>query len=548
MRKLEIESTRSYILGNDQPFLNRTHLTAMLRRWRRKLGYYSIYAALPAMIGSSPQEARSEEPAIVPDVRASAAGAGIFARNLGQSCSTPEILRRRSEYRLPGQRGEYNIFTELAGRDDCPGAPIPSGTYTAAAPFMDSGTTVGADNTVNQARFVDYCYYAYEADGPDQIYSFTLTGFGSDPTIQVSTSSSVYRPLIYVMSNKFNRVGCPSGTGNTVCGLHTIAYAQNGTAALGRQSVQQLPLNVPLYLFIDGQTTGPKSSGPYTLRIQDVGIAPAQPPPPSALVKPKFDFDGDERADISVFRASTGFWWLNRSDQGVTGTQFGISTDKIVPADYDGDGKTDMAVYRDGLWLWLDSSTGTFRQAGWGIAADTPQPADYSGDGRAELTVFRAGTWFVYNIATGIAVSEQFGVATDRPVADDYDGDGRTDYAVYRDGVWYLQRSTQGFAALQFGLRSDKLVPADYDADGKTDLAVYRNGTWYVQRSLLGFTAFQFGEPSDIPVPGDYDGNGHADAAVFRDGVWYVQQSQSGFAAIPFGLANDKPVPAAFLP
>ena len=269
----------------------------------------------------------------------------------------------------------------------------------------------------------------------------------------------------------------------------------------------------------------------------------------SAVPQPaRFDFDGDGRADISVFRPSDRVWYLNQSTNGFAAAQFGLSTDKITPADYDGDGKTDIAVYRDGFWYWLNSSNGNFNAIQFGQTNDIPQPADFSGDGRAELAVYRNGNWFMLNLTNNQFNAAQFGIATDKPVVADYDGDGRADYAVYRDGVWYLNRSTQGFAAIQFGISTDKLVPADYDADGKTDLAVYRDGTWYLLGSQTGFTAFQFGNASDVPAPADYDSDGKTDAAIYRNGTWYLRQSANEFSAVLFGLTNDIPVPSAFAP
>jgi len=263
------------------------------------------------------------------------------------------------------------------------------------------------------------------------------------------------------------------------------------------------------------------------------------------------DFDGDGKSDISVFRPENGFWYILGSQNGFSGTQFGAISDRIVPADYDGDGRTDLAVYRDGNWFLQRSSAG-FSSVSFGVSTDIPQPADFDNDGKAELAVFRPsnGYWYVMNLVTGEFTATQFGQAGDRPVAADYDGDGKADYAVYRNGNWYILRSQDGFIGVGFGEAADKPVPADYDGDGRTDIAVFRpsNGTWYLQRSTAGFTGIQFGISTDLPTPADYDGDGKTDIAVFRNGMWYLQRSTQGFTGVTFGADTDKPVPNAFIP
>lgn len=267
-----------------------------------------------------------------------------------------------------------------------------------------------------------------------------------------------------------------------------------------------------------------------------------------------YDFDGDGRDDLSIFRrnaAAAEWYWLNSSTNQSSGIQFGAGADQIVPADYDGDGKTDISVFRNGDWYRLNSSNGLFVAAHFGQSTDVPVAADYDGDTKVDLAVYRQGNWYILNSSNDSFRAEQFGIASDKPIVGaDFDGDGRADPAVYRDGTWYGMRSRAGFFGAQFGIASDKPVAGDYDGDGKTDIAVYRpsDGVWYLLRSNLGFTATQFGIATDKSVPADYDGDGKTDLAVYRGGNWYLLCSQQGFIATQFGTADDAPVPNAFSP
>jgi uncharacterized delta-60 repeat protein len=264
-----------------------------------------------------------------------------------------------------------------------------------------------------------------------------------------------------------------------------------------------------------------------------------------------YDFDGDGKSDVSLFRPSEGNWYLLQSTAGF---HFGNDSDKIAPADYDGDGKTDFAVYRspENTWYIQNSTTG-FVAANFGVLEDIPQSGDYNGDGKAEIAVWRPseGNWYTMDPATGVTTGFHFGTTGDKPVVGDYDGDGKMDYAVYRpsEGNWYLLQSTAGFSAFHFGVAEDKPVPADYDGDGKTDFGVFRpsEGNWYLMKSTEGFTAFHWGLSTDLPTPADYDGDGKADIAVFRDGQWYLQQTAAGYTVVNFGLAGDKPAPNALV-
>jgi len=291
----------------------------------------------------------------------------------------------------------------------------------------------------------------------------------------------------------------------------------------------------------------------WSLRF-DVGGAADQPVPA--------DYDGDGLADTAVYRAATAEWFVLRSRDGALALSFGApGLDLPVPADYDGDGRDDLAVYRPttSQWFILRSRDGGLATSFGAPGLDQPVPADYDGDGRDDVATYRpaSGQWSILRSQAG-ATATAFGAANlDVPVPGDYDGDGKNDLAVFRPttGQWLIARSTAGAMVVQFGAANlDVPQPADYDGDGRTDLAVFRPTTaqWLIRRSTAGPLVAQFGASNlDQPIPGRYDGDNRDDLAIFRPTTaqWMIVGSAGGAQVRSFGMAGvGRPLSASLRP
>ncbi len=297
------------------------------------------------------------------------------------------------------------------------------------------------------------------------------------------------------------------------------------------------------------------------------------------------DFTGDGRTDWATIAnlaapAGTPLRWkiLGNPASAAPNAAFrrdfdyGLRGDVVVPRDYTGDRKTEVAVWRPGapgIYYVSQFPTGTagitLEQAvPWGQTGDrlTAQ-GDYDGDGKVDYTVVRQNattgsvTWYIMSSSTNTQRAFQFGsVPTGTSFAAtegaDFNGDGRDELVLFTYTTttgagltFYIGDANTGAGVLTIpygNFATDYVItPADYTGDNRADILVSRQlltGSpmdWYIRNTATGATtAFSFGisgftSAADLPIRGDYDGDGHHDIAVYRrsNQTFYYLRSSS---------------------
>ncbi|CAN5834073.1 hypothetical protein BH20ACI4_BH20ACI4_20190 [soil metagenome] len=289
------------------------------------------------------------------------------------------------------------------------------------------------------------------------------------------------------------------------------------------------------------------------------------------------DFDGDGKTDFAVTRSEgdSKIWYIWQSRDGFKAFQWGIYNDINTAGDYDGDGKTDIAIFRPvnfpplihTFWIW-NSGSSSFTKTEFAdvIPANAPMHQDYNGDGKTDPAVW-IGTFIhpqgaitnvyvKYSDTNGGSLQFQIPVRQVPYRVGDMTGDGRSDnvHSFYDPqsnsiGVNISDIATGATRFVPFGISGDRVIPGDFDGDGIGDLAIWRSSDgnwWWIKSSDNTVRVANWGISGDTPVPGDYDGDGITDLAVWRPGsdqsYYWVYGSQNGISVVPWGISTDRVV------
>jgi hypothetical protein len=233
------------------------------------------------------------------------------------------------------------------------------------------------------------------------------------------------------------------------------------------------------------------------------------------------DYDGDGSADIAVWRPAIeprptdpppGFWVLRSSDSTFFMQVWGIPTDYPVQGDFDGDDRADITLFRKstGTFWTIRSSDWAAIPVQWGQSGDFTVPADYDGDGRTDYAIQRGvagnGVFWILRSSDRGVMTIPFGLAIDLVIPGDYDHDGKADLCVHRytNDTFYWMRSSDGqVGSVQWGIWGDQLVAGDYTGNPGSDITIWRpsEGNFYSYDPInSAITIFHWGQNGDSPV------------------------------------------------
>jgi hypothetical protein len=416
-----------------------------------------------------------------------------------------------------------------------------------------------------------------------QRFVATLTGSQEVPAV-ATTAKGTCTFVLNAAQNQVTATCTFSGLTSNASIAHTHGNAVVGVTAPVLFNYTGVPQTTsgtigPLNYAVTAQQVADMRAHLHYANIHSVNFPGGEIRGQIKQVTTAMDNDGDGRSDITVYRQSATQFFIRGSLTG------GISAAPVVGAaagenhlnntfDFDGDGRSDPLLIRivgtNALWTIFQTDTGTIRTVTWGdftaANGETLAIADYDGDGKEDIAIYRraVNTFFILESSTNQPRTVLWGTGGstgDQPAVGDFDGDGKADPTVVRtesgNRVWYTQRSSDGaMTRTPFGASATDgfffFAPIDIDGDGKQDISVNRNVSgqrfFFTLRSSDGVTAVdQWGlaSPADVAIFGDYDGDGKTDLVAKRSTAgqfeWFIRRSSDNSLQYAlYGITADQ--------
>ena len=280
------------------------------------------------------------------------------------------------------------------------------------------------------------------------------------------TGSSLDRAEWTVVSN--------SGDNPITRFVFGIAEATPLTGDFNGDGVDEVAVFIDGHWFIDLNGNGIWDSGDLWANLGQIGDLPVTG-----------DWDGDGKTDIGIF----GMPWPDddkaiKIEPGLPDAQNqNVGAAKNIPPALDRDA-FNVRVMKKSLEgrMRTDVIDHVFR---YGSEHDIPIAGDFNGDGVTNIGLYRRGTWYLDTNGDGRwsetdVYVEGFGSAADLPVVGDFDGDGIDQLGIYTAGTWRLDTNNDRKLddrdeVRHLGGVADKPVVGDFDGDGIDEIAVYRS-------------------------------------------------------------------------